>query len=184
MVKIRLRRMGNRHRPFYRIVVARSTSARDGSFIEQIGTYNPVTQPKVIELKGERALHWLLEGAQPTETVAVLMKKQGVLDEFFEKRPKAKASYKFLDKRTSAMSRKSVVTEVPTQPKAEEAPVAAAETPEAVAPVDEAPIEATATEAVTEEATGTEGAHVAEEAPAEEATPAEEAPAEGTEEQS
>lgn len=130
MVKIRLRRMGNKHRPYYRIVVARSTAARDGSFIEQLGTYNPLTNPKQLEMKGDRALHWLMEGAQPTETVAVLMKKQGVLDEFFQQRPKAKASYKFLDKRTSAMSRQSAVTQVPTEapaPKAEEAPAPEAE---------------------------------------------------------
>jgi small subunit ribosomal protein S16 len=127
MVKIRLRRMGNKHRPFYRIVVARSTAARDGSFIEQLGTYNPLTNPKHLEMKGDRALHWLLEGAQPTETVAVLMKKQGVLDEFFQQRPKAKASYKFLDKRTSAMSRQSAVTQVPTEAPAPKPEVATAE---------------------------------------------------------
>lgn len=159
MVKIRLRRMGNRHRPFYRIVVARSTAARDGSFIEQIGTYNPVTQPKLIELKGDRALHWLLEGAQPTETVAVIMKKEGVLEQFFEQRPKAKANFKFLDKRTSAMSRKSAVTEVAPEPKAEAAPAPQAEAAvvEAVAePVVEAagtePVEEAVAEPVVEEA--------------------------------
>lgn len=172
MVKIRLRRMGNKHRPFYRIVVARSTASRDGSFIEQIGTYNPVSRPKQIELKGDRALHWLLEGAQPTETVAVIMKGQGVLDEYFEKRPKAKASFKFLDKRTSAMTRKSAVTEVPVASKAQGEPEAA-DAEEAVTAAPEAPVdEAVAAEATTEAAPAEDAP--AEQAPAEEATPEEE----------
>lgn len=169
MVKIRLRRMGNKHRPFYRIVVARSTAARDGSFIEQLGTYNPLTNPKRVELKGDRALHWLMEGAQPTESVAVLMRNQGVLEEFFQKRPKAKASYKFLDKRTSVMSRQSAVTQVPTEapappaePKAQPEPEvaveaapeseAAAPEPEAAAPEPEAAPVADSDDAPKEEA--------------------------------
>ena len=70
MVKIRLRRMGNSHRPFYRVVVAHSTRGRNGSFKELIGTYNPLTKPKEVKIDKDRALHWLLEGAQPTETVS------------------------------------------------------------------------------------------------------------------
>ena len=104
--------MGNRHRPFYRIVVAKSTAARNGAFKELIGTYDPLTQPKRVKIDKERAMHWLMEGAQPTETVAYLLKTQGILDEFFAKRPKAKAKYKFLDKTTGPMSKKSVVQEI------------------------------------------------------------------------
>ncbi len=109
MVKIRLKRQGNKHRPFYRIVVSKSTAGRDGAFIEVIGIYNPLTKPSTIILQGDRALHWLMEGAQPTETAAILLKREGVLETFFEKRPNARAKYKFLDKTTSAMSQKSVV---------------------------------------------------------------------------
>jgi small subunit ribosomal protein S16 len=168
MVKIRLRRMGNKHRPFYRIVVARSTAARDGSFIEQLGTYNPLTQPKQLQLDGQRALHWLMEGAQPTETVAILMKKQGVLDEFFQQRPKAKGSYKFLDKRTAAMSRPSAVTTVPAAAPAEDKleEKAEAQAEAAVeAPAEEAPAaEPAQAEAPAEEAPAAEPKASAEEA--------------------
>lgn len=109
MVKIRLKRQGNKHRPFYRIVVSKSTAGRDGAFIEILGSYNPLTKPSTIVLEADRALHWLMEGAQPTETAAILLKREGVLETFFEKRPNARAKYKFLDKTTSAMSQKSVV---------------------------------------------------------------------------
>lgn len=133
MVRIRLRRMGNKHRPFYRIVVTKSAAPRSGAHIEILGTYNSLTRPSTVTLNGERALHWLMEGAQPTETVAYLLKREGVLEQFFAKRPKAKASYKFLDKRTAAMSQGSVVDEKPA--KAEEAPAEVAV---------EAPVEAAA----------------------------------------
>lgn len=149
MVKIRLRRMGNKHRPFYRIVVSKSTAGRDGSFIEVLGTYNPLTKPSTVSLDGDRSLHWLMSGAQPTETVAYLLKREGVLDTFFGQRPKAKADYKFLDKRTAAMSRKTAVDQTPAaavveeaapvveEPKAEAAVEAVAEEPVAEAPVEE-----------------------------------------------
>lgn len=142
MVKIRLRRLGNKHRPFYRVVVAKSTAGRDGAFVEVIGTYNPITNPKQLNIKAERALHWLMEGAEPTETAAVLLKKVGVLDQFFAARPKAKAKYKFLDKRTSAMSQKSVVEPVAVAAKAEEPAPAVEAAPEPAAePVAEAAAE-------------------------------------------
>ena len=84
MVKIRLRRQGAKHRPFYRIVAAKSTAARDSSFIEQLGTYDPLAKPAVVKIDADRAMHYLLEGAQPTETAARLLKGQGILDDFFE----------------------------------------------------------------------------------------------------
>ncbi len=126
--------MGNSHRPFYRVVVAHSTRGRNGAFKELIGTYNPLTQPKQLTIDKDRALHWLLEGAQPTETVAYLLKKEGVLDQFFAQRPKAKEGFKFLDKTTGAMSKKSVVQEIPAAE-----PAAPAPAPVAEAPVTEAP---------------------------------------------
>ena len=78
-VKIRLRRMGAKKAPFYRVVVADSRFPRDGRFIEQIGYYNPLTNPADIKIDAEKAKTWLANGAQPTDTVRVILKKQGVL---------------------------------------------------------------------------------------------------------
>ncbi|MGL5256777.1 MAG: 30S ribosomal protein S16 [Proteocatella sp.] len=82
MVKIRLKRMGANKKPFYRIVVADSRSPRDGRFIEEIGYYNPVANPKVVKINEEKAVKWLGTGAQPTETVKNLFKSNGVLEKF------------------------------------------------------------------------------------------------------
>jgi len=79
MVKIRLRRMGAKKAPFYRIVVADSRYPRDGRFIEEIGTYNPLTEPSTITVDVEKAQTWIKNGAQPTETVRSLLKKAGAL---------------------------------------------------------------------------------------------------------
>ena len=81
MVRIRLRRMGAKKKPFYRVVVADQRSPRDGRFIENIGTYDPMTDPPTIEIKSERAGHWLSVGAQPSEAVARLLAKTGITDE-------------------------------------------------------------------------------------------------------
>ncbi len=78
MIKLRLRRMGSKKRPFYRIVVAEHSSPRDGRFIEIVGHYNPLTEPATVVVKEERARYWLSVGAQPTETVAGLLKRAGV----------------------------------------------------------------------------------------------------------
>jgi small subunit ribosomal protein S16 len=80
MVKIRLRRMGRRNKPFYRVVVADSRSPRDGKFIDIIGHYNPLTDPATISIDGEKALKWLKDGAQPTDTVRSLLSKLGIID--------------------------------------------------------------------------------------------------------
>jgi small subunit ribosomal protein S16 len=79
MVKIRLRRMGAKKAPFYRIVVADSRYPRDGRFIEQLGTYNPLTEPVEIKVDAERTQAWIKTGAQPTETVKRLLKQANVL---------------------------------------------------------------------------------------------------------
>ena len=79
MVKIRLRRMGAKKAPFYRIVVADSRYPRDGRFIEEIGTYNPLKEPSEITVDGDRAKEWIKNGAQPTDTVRALLKQTGVL---------------------------------------------------------------------------------------------------------
>jgi len=78
-VKLRLRRMGKKKQPVYRVVAADARSPRDGKFIETIGTYNPLTDPATIDIKEERALYWLNVGAQPTITVKNLLSQKGIL---------------------------------------------------------------------------------------------------------
>ena len=79
MVKIRLKRMGAHKRPFYRVVVADSRNPRDGKFIEEIGTFNPLADPAEIKIDNEAAQKWLANGAQPTDTVRALLKKSGAI---------------------------------------------------------------------------------------------------------
>ena len=79
-VKIRLRRMGAKKAPFYRVVVADSRYPRDGRFIEEIGYYNPATNPAEVKIDTEKATEWLKKGAQPTDTVKSLLKKSGIVD--------------------------------------------------------------------------------------------------------
>lgn len=79
-VKIRLRRMGSKKAPFYRVIVADSRSPRDGRFIEEIGTFNPLTDPAEVKIDAEKAKTWISNGAQPTETVKALLKKSGIID--------------------------------------------------------------------------------------------------------
>ncbi len=78
-VKIRLRRMGAKKAPFYRIIVADSRSPRDGRFIEEVGYYNPMTNPAEVRLEAEKIEKWLANGAQPTETVKSILTKNGVI---------------------------------------------------------------------------------------------------------
>ena len=84
MVKIRLKRMGAKKAPFYRIVVADSRSPRDGAFIEKIGTYNPLTNPAEIKVDEELTLKWLNNGAVPTDTVRNLLSNAGIMKKFHE----------------------------------------------------------------------------------------------------
>ena len=87
-VRIRLKRMGAKKRPFYRVVVADSRSPRDGRFIEEIGYYDPIRQPAEIKIDEEKALQWLQRGAQPSDTARSLLSKAGVLQKFHEARYK------------------------------------------------------------------------------------------------
>ena len=80
MLKIRLRRMGAKKAPFYRIVVADSRAPRDGAFVEEIGYYNPISEPVELKVDAERAREWLKNGAQPTDTVRALLKKSGAIE--------------------------------------------------------------------------------------------------------
>lgn len=81
-VKIRLKRMGQKKAPFYRVVVADSRSPRDGRFIEEIGTYNPVAKPAEVKINEEAALKWLQTGAKPSDTVRNLFSSQGIMEKF------------------------------------------------------------------------------------------------------
>ena len=80
MVKMRLRRMGAKKAPFYRVVVADSRYPRDGRFIEEVGYYNPQTEPAEVKIDADKAKAWLSKGAQPTETDKSLLKKSGIID--------------------------------------------------------------------------------------------------------
>lgn len=82
MVKIRLRRLGSKNQPTYRVVVTESASPREGRFIETLGHYNPLRQPALIVIDEEKALKWLRQGAQPTETARSLLAKQGIWQKF------------------------------------------------------------------------------------------------------
>jgi small subunit ribosomal protein S16 len=182
-VKIRLKRIGKKRDPHYRIVVADSRTHRDGRVIEEIGRYVPTTEPSTIEVNSERAQYWLSVGAQPTEQMAVILKITGDLaNDKGEKKntlrsPAAKEAFSVDTKK------KSVLLPKVEKPVKEEAPVAeaASETPVAEAPAAEAPAEApeAAVEAQAEAAVEETTAEVTE-APAEAVAdaPAEEAPAE------
>ena len=80
MVKIRLRRMGAQKRPFYRLVVADSRSPRDGRFIDQLGTYDPLTEPATVRIDEEKVFKWLSQGAQPSDSARILLQREGVLE--------------------------------------------------------------------------------------------------------
>ena len=90
-VKMRLKRMGAKKRPFYRIVVADSRFPRDGRFIEEIGYYNPIETPAVVKIDKDLAIKWLNNGAMPTDTVRDLLSKEGILKEFHEAKMAKKA---------------------------------------------------------------------------------------------
>ena len=81
-VKLRLKRMGSKKAPFYRVVAADSRSPRDGRFIETVGTYNPIVEPAEVKIDEEKAMKWLSEGAIPTDTVRDLFRSQGIMEKF------------------------------------------------------------------------------------------------------
>ncbi len=87
-VKLRLKRMGAKKQPFYRIVAADSRSPRDGRFIETIGTYNPTANPAEVTVNEELAMKWLNDGAQPTDTVRMIFRQEGILEKFHNEKMK------------------------------------------------------------------------------------------------
>ncbi len=157
--RIRLRRMGAKKRPFYRVVVADQRAPRDGRFIENIGKYHPLEDPSLIEIDEERALHWLRVGAQPSSQVRNLMVKIGIWDRFVEERPSAadlvrtrtekpttgKVSKKAAAKAAAEAEAPPAPAEVPAAPAedAAEAEPAADAAPEAAAQAEAAPAEDT-----------------------------------------
>jgi small subunit ribosomal protein S16 len=172
MVRIRLRRVGAKNQPSYRVVVADGRSPRDGRFIEKIGFYNPRTEPSTMEIDEGRALHWLSNGAQPSNAVRRLLVKTGTIDRF-ERLQKGEALEALLaEAEAEAAARKPVdprtrrdeAVKAPKKAKAEEKPVAE----EAVAEV-EAEVEETVEEIVEEEVVEETAEEEAEEEEAEEA---------------
>jgi small subunit ribosomal protein S16 len=163
--RIRLRRLGAKKRPHYRVVVADQRSPRDGRFIENIGQYHPLEDPSLIEIDEERALHWLRTGAQPSNQVRNLMSKVGIWDKFVAERPGAAipakpgraekpAKDKVSKKAASKAAAAAVAQETPAPdpepvPEPEPAPEPAAEAeapatdeaPETAAPAGDVPSE-------------------------------------------
>ena len=172
-VKIRLKRMGKVHAPYYRIVVADSRTKRDGRAIEEIGKYHPTQQPSVIEVNSERAQYWLSVGAQPTEQVMALLKLTGDWGQFKGDK-NAKSTVKTAEPKvpfSADAKKKPVLRPKAAKPEPEAAPAAAA--PAAQAPESDAPAaeEAVAEAAPAEEAPAAEETPVVDEAPAAEETP-------------
>ena len=162
--RIRLRRMGSKGRPFYRVVVADQRAPRDGRFIENIGRYQPLNDPSLIEIDSDRALHWLRVGAQPSNQVRNLMEKVGIWETFVAERPKAgltpggakpeRIAKEKLSKKAQAKAAeaaKAAAAPAAEAPPAEATPAEA--TPEPAPATDEAP-----SAAVDEDAPSTEAA--------------------------
>jgi small subunit ribosomal protein S16 len=148
VVKIRLMRVGKRKQPYYRVVVADARSPRDGRIIENIGKYHPRSHPSLIEIDPERAVHWLQNGAQPSDPVRVLLQKTGIWGQFTGEGPtepvappaeKATPS----KKKAAAAAEEAAAEPAPAEAPAAEAPAAEAEPPAAPAePSEDAPAEA------------------------------------------
>jgi small subunit ribosomal protein S16 len=184
-VAIRLSRGGAKKRPYYRIVVADSRSARDGKYLEQIGTYNPLLakdSPDRVKLNEERARYWLGVGAQASDRVARFLDAAGIKERAARANPnKAEPGQKAKDRAEDRAAKLAAAEEAAQAPAEEEAPVAeeavADEAPaaeEAAPAAEEAPV----AEAPVEEVPAAEEAPAVDEAPAEDAPAAEEAPAE------
>jgi len=174
-VKIRLKRMGKVHAPYYRIVVADSRTKRDGRAIEEIGKYHPTQQPSVIEVNSERAQYWLSVGAQPTEQVMALLKLTGDWGQFKGDK-NAKSTVKTAEPKvpfSADAKKKPVLRPKAAKHEPEAAPVA--EAPAAQAPVSEAPAAEAVTDAPAEAAVEAPATEAPTEAPVADA-PAAEAP--------
>jgi small subunit ribosomal protein S16 len=135
--RIRLRRMGAKKRPFYRVVVADQRAPRDGRFIEAIGKYHPLNDPSLIEIDEERALHWLRVGAQPSSQVLNLFRKVGIWDKFAAERPSILKTRRLKPERGEASERPKLSKKAQAKAaKADEAPAAVAAEATADAPAE------------------------------------------------
>ena len=183
MVKIRLMRVGKKKQPFYRVVVADARSPRDGRFIENIGRYHPRQHPSLIEIDQERALHWLKNGAQPSDPVRVLLQKTGVWGQFTGEGPTEPVAPPTDEARPSKKAATAAAEEAAA---AEAATPAEPAAPEATTPAEPAAPEAATSEPAPEEAPPAQeaepepGADAAQEAPPAEQTGTPEAEADGT----
>ena len=128
--RIRLRRMGAKRRPHYRVVVADQRAPRDGRFIENIGKYHPLEEPSLIEIDEDRALHWLRTGAQPSEQVQNLLNKVGIWEKFAAERPATAAKVNSKDKKVREGKPEAAKTSKKAQKKAVEAAAAPPPEPE------------------------------------------------------
>ena len=137
-VKIRLMRVGKKKQPTYRVVVADARSPRDGRFLEILGQYAPRQEPSLVSIDSERALHWLNEGAQPTESAAKLLQIAGVWDAYKAASGKVAASKPKVKSKAKTVKPVAEVAAPPAAPAAE----AATEEPAAEAAAEEAPAEA------------------------------------------
>ena len=175
MLAISLMRMGAKKRPFYRVVVKEKRSKRDGAYLENLGTYDPLADPADVRLNHDRLQYWIGVGAQPTETVASLIKNNPAMSE----EEYAAAMQARADKKAAAEAERQAAVKAENERKAaEEAKAKAEADAAAAAEAEAAAAEAAAAEAPAEETAATEEASATEEAPAAEANPvAEEAPA-------
>ena len=123
MVKIRLRRVGAKNRPSYRLVVADSRAPRDGAFINIIGHYNPLTDPETIVIDEEKALYWLKQGAQPTDTAARLLAKAGIIEESEARKEKIKTGITAKPKASKKKAKAGVIEEPEASKKEPEASI-------------------------------------------------------------
>ena len=151
MLRIRLRRVGKKGKPSYRIVVADATAPRDGAYLEWIGTYDPMVNPPAISLKQERAVMWLGQGAQPSDAVRRILAKNGILERVPEQRTKLRrgAASAVAEVATRVATVPVVAGDTPDEPPVDEAP--ADDTPDEP-PVDEAPVDDTPDEAPVDDA--------------------------------
>ena len=139
MVRIRLRRVGKRKQPRYRVVVADARSPRDGRFIEIIGQYNPLTNPSAITIDNDKALTWLRKGAQPSEQVKSLLKRTGIWTEYVKDKGPGPRKPK---KHVKAQPLKVAAEPPPAKAAAAPPPAEPADAPTDAAPPEEAPQEA------------------------------------------
>lgn len=127
MLKIRLRRTGQKHQPSYRIVVADKDSPRDGRFVEIVGHYNPTTEPVTFEVKADRVQHWVAMGAQPTDTVHRLLHQRGLIETEPRKRDTKPSNAEVAAAKAEADAKAAAAAEAAAAAKAEEEAKAAAE---------------------------------------------------------